>query len=79
MNSRNLYGLMLIVTIAWLLILAESYIFVAVIRPYGQPIHIGFVPSSIIKIIMTAGLGVLWVAVMFALDFLYSKRRRTPT
>jgi hypothetical protein len=78
MISRNIYSLMLIVTIAWLLILGESYIFIVVIRPLGPSIHVGPVPSSATKVILTAGLGVLWVAVMFAMDALYS-RRRTPT
>ena len=79
MNNRNLYGLMLIVTVAWLLILAESYLFIAVIRPLGPDIHIGPVPSTITKILLTGGLGVLWVGVMFTLDFLYTRRRKTPT
>ncbi len=78
MNSKNVYGLMLIVTVAWLLILAESYLFIAVIRPLGPPIH-SFVPSSALKVILTAGLAVLWVTVMFALDLLYTKWRKTPT
>ena len=79
MNSRNLYGLMLIVTVAWFLILAESYLFIAVIRPLGPPIHAGFLPSTVLKAILTGGLAALWVAVMFTLDFLYTRRRRTPT
>ena len=79
MNSRNLYGLMLIVTVAWLLILAESYLFIAVIRPLGPPIRAGFLPSTVLKAILTGGLAALWVAVMFTLDFLYTRLRRTPT
>jgi hypothetical protein len=78
MIGRNLYGLILIVTIAWLLILVESYVFIVVIRPLGPPIH-SPVPSSVLKVVLTAGLGGLWVAVMFALDALYSRRKRTPT
>ena len=79
MSLRNLYGLMLIVTAAWLLILAESYLFIAIIRPLGPPIHIGLVPSSVLKVFLTAFLGLLWVGVMFALDYLYARRTRTPT
>jgi hypothetical protein len=78
MKTRNLYGLLLIVTVAWLLILVESYVFIAVIRPLGPPIH-SPVPSSALKVILTAGLGILWVAVMFALDSVYSRWGRTPT
>ena len=79
MNAKNLYGLMLIVAIAWLLILAESYLFIAVIRPLGPPIHIGLVPSSVLKVFLTACLALLWVAVMFALDYVFARRTRTPT
>lgn len=79
MMTRNIYGLALIMTVAWLLILAESYVFIAVIRPLGPPIHPSYVPSSLLKLILTAGLGVLWVAVMFAFDWLYSRWKRTPT
>jgi hypothetical protein len=78
MSSGNVYGLMLIVTTAWVLILVESYVFIVVIRPLGPPIH-SPVPSSVLKVILTAGLGVLWVAVMFAMDALYSRWKRTPT
>lgn len=79
LNPRNMLGLILIVTIAWLLILAESYLFIAVIRPLGPSIHEGPIPSTATKIILSAGLGLLWVAVMFAMDALYSRRRTTPT
>jgi hypothetical protein len=76
---RNIYELMLIVTIAWVLILGESYIFIAVIRPLGPSIHIGPLPSTVAKVILTAGLGALWVAAMFTSDLVYTRRRRTPT
>jgi len=79
MSAKNLYSLMLIVTVAWALILAESYFFIVVIRPLGPPIHIGLVPSSVLKVFLTACLGLLWVGVMFALDYLYSRQGKTPT
>lgn len=79
MRRRNLYGLMLIMTVAWLLILGESYVFIAVIRPLGPALHAGDIPSSVLKIILTAGLGILWVSVMFVMDALYSRPARTPT
>ena len=78
MMAKNIYGLILIVTIAWLLILIESYVFIVVIRPLGPPIH-SPVPSSVLKVVLTGGLAGVWVAVMFALDALYSRRKRTPT
>jgi hypothetical protein len=81
MSPKNISGLMLIITVAWLLVLGESYFFFAVVRPLGGPIHLGFVPSTVTKIALTAGLGVMWVGVMFALDLLYTNWRRpqTPT
>jgi hypothetical protein len=30
-------------------------------------------------LILTAALGVIWIAVMFALDTLYTRRLKTPT
>ena len=79
MSLRNVYVLMLIVTIAWLLILGESYVLIVVIRPLGPNLHSGFIPSAVLKVGLTAGLGVLWVAVMFAMDALYSRSRKTPS
>lgn len=80
MSARNLFGLMLIMTVAWVLILLESYIFIAVIRPLGPSIHFIFLPSTATKIILTAGLGVLWVGVMFAMDYLFARKTlKTPT
>lgn len=79
MSLRNLYGLMVIVTAAWLLILGETYVFIVIVRPLGPNIHSGFIPSSVAKVLLTAGLGFLWVAVMFVLDSLHSRFMRTPT
>lgn len=78
MNNRNAYGMMLIITVAWLLILGESYLFIAVIRPLGPPIR-SDVPSSALKVLLTAMLGAVWVAVMLALDSSYTRERKTPT
>jgi hypothetical protein len=79
MRIANLYGLLGIVTVAWLLAVGESYVFIAVVRPLGPTIHAGFIPSSAAKIILTAGLGVLWVGVMFVMDTLYARSRKSPT
>jgi hypothetical protein len=79
MRVRNLYGLMLIMTAAWVLILGESYFFIAVVRPLGPPLHLADLPSSVLKVVLTAGLALLWVGVMFAMDSLYSRPRKTPT
>jgi hypothetical protein len=66
---------MLIITVVWILIMGESYLLFFVIRPTGPNIH-GSVSSALLKISSTIVLGVIWVAVMFALEnFLF---RRTP-
>ena len=79
MSLRAVYGLMIVVTVAWLLILGESYFFIVVVRPLGPNLHSGFIPSSIAKVLLTAGLGFLWVGVMFVIDSLYAWFTRTPT
>jgi hypothetical protein len=79
MNLRNLYGLMVIMTVAWLLILGESYFFIAVVRPLGPQIHVADLPSTLLKVILTAGLALLWVGVMFEMDRLYARFTKTPT
>ena len=79
MSSRSLLGLVVIVTVAWLLILGESFFFIDVVRPLGPNLHSGFIPSNVAKVLLTAGLGVLWVAVMFVMDSLYTRFTRIPT
>ena len=80
MNVKSLYSLMGMVTVAWLLVVAESFVFIAVIRPLGPTLHGGGIPSSVLKVILTLGLAVLWVAVMFTMDALYSRsKRKTPS
>ncbi len=82
---RSLYGLAMIVVVAWLLIIGESYIFFAVIRPLGPALHVGLrykFLSSLLKILGTLGLAVGWVAVMLALrDALVRAKfpRKTPS
>jgi hypothetical protein len=79
MRLRNLYGLMVITAVAWLLILGESYFFIAVVRPLGPPLHVADLPSTVLKLVLTAGLGLLWVGVMFVMGSLYARFTRTPT
>jgi hypothetical protein len=67
---KSVYALMLMSVVAWLLIIGESYVFFAVIRPLGPALHtgirLGFL-SSILKILGTAGLVFGWVGAMLAL------------
>ena len=79
MSLKNIYGLFFIFTVAWLLILGESFVFIAVIRPLGPPLHLADLPSSILKVVLTAGLGFLWVGVMFVMDSLHGRFTKTPT
>jgi hypothetical protein len=79
MILRSLYGLIFIVAVSWLLILGESYVFFAVVRPLGPPLHSSPILSAAMKIGLTAGLAILWVVVMFALWALYFRSKRTPT
>ena len=84
MSYRSLFGLVLIISTSWLLILGETYIFFAVVRPLGPPVglpelHGSAILSSALKIVLTVGLGALWVAVMFGIWWLYLRVHRTPT
>ncbi len=79
MTLKSIYGLVVIVTVAWLLILGESYFFIFVVRPLGPPLHLADLPSYVLKVVLTAGLGVLWVGVMFVMDSLHSRLTKSPT
>ncbi len=72
-------SMILVITASWLLILGETYVFFVIVRPLGPPIHEALLPSSILKVALTALLGLLWVAVMFGIWWLYLRAHRTPT
>jgi len=78
----RLAPLMVMTTVAWLLILAESYIFFVFIVPF-PPIHsIGaFTALALLKVGLTFGLGVAWFVVMLLMRYFYVRSRlgaRTP-
>jgi hypothetical protein len=75
----GLLGMLLVITVSWLLILGETYVLFVIVRPYGPPLHEGDIPSTVLKVGLTVGLGVLWVVVMFGLLSLYLRAHRTPT
>jgi len=75
----SLLPMVLVITVSWLLILGMTYVFFVIVRPLGPPIHGGPIPSTVLKIGLTAGLGLLWVAVMFGVWWLYLRAHRTPT
>jgi hypothetical protein len=78
-GGGNLVRMMLVITAAWLLILGETYVFFIIVRPIGPPLHEGPVLSTLLKVGLTAGLGVLWVVVMFGIWRLYLRAYRIPT
>lgn len=70
--------------VAWLLIVAESYLFFGVIIPLGPPIHsIGvFTMIAVLKLGLTLGLGVLWFVAIASLTAFYARsmeKRLSPT
>ncbi len=77
-SRASLVGMLLIVAASWVLILGETYVFFAIVRPLGPELHAGDVPSSVAKIILTLGLGAFLVFAMFAMSRLYLKAFQTP-
>ena len=75
LNLKGMYWLIMITVAAWMLILLESYIFFAVIRPIGPPIHVGLIPSTVLKIAGTIGLAIVWFVVTLSLRAVYLRSR----
>ena len=70
--------------VAWVLVILETYAFFDLIIPLGPAIHsIGvFAAVSLLKIVLTLGLGVLWFFVIVSLTEIYERsleRRLPPT
>ena len=56
MTVKSIYGLLVIVTVAWLLILGESYFFIVIVRPLGPPRCTSLTsPFTVLKVLITAG------------------------
>jgi uncharacterized membrane protein len=69
---------------AFLLILAETYLLFVTVVPLGPVPHslAVYTATTLLKIGLTFGLGVLWLVVMVALTRLYVRsqlKSRTPT
>ena len=77
-NKGTLLAMLGVVTVAWLLIIGATYVFFVVVRPLGPALHEANLPSSFVKVVLTAALGASWFVVMFALDWLYVRSFRTP-
>jgi hypothetical protein len=74
----TLVAMMAIVTVAWLLILGATYVFFVIVRPLGPELHEANLPSSVLKLTVTVGLGASWFVVMFVIDWLYLRAFRIP-
>ncbi len=77
MKMAALFG---IVTVAWLLVLGDSYLFFGVIIPLGPAIHdVGSLTEySLLKIGLTFALALLWFVVIISLTRLYVRARLAP-
>ena len=79
-NKGTLVAIMGVVTVSWLLILGATYVFFVIVRPLGPPLESGhLLPSSVLKIALTIGLGGSWFVVMFAIDWLYVRAFGPPS
>ena len=76
MNSTS--GLMLMVTVTWVLLLAETFIFFGVIRPLAPNIHESTL-SAVLKVGAIIGLLVVWGVAMFFLRTSYARRVAHPS
>ena len=77
---KSIYALSIITVVSWVLIIGESYIFFAIIRPLGPPLGLGLklgYLSSILKILGTAALALGWNAVMLGLWAAYLRSHRS--
>ncbi len=66
-----------LVTVAWLLIIGEVYVFFNVILAFAPPIHeLGSLTAlALLKVGATLGLGAVWFLVMSTLAELYTTSR----
>ena len=72
-----------ILTVSWLLMIGEAYVFFELILPYVPPIRVlgAFTALALLKIGMTLGLCVVWFIIMSAVTSYYASskvRRQTP-
>ncbi len=67
-----------IITLTWVLLLSETYVFFGLIRPLYPNIHES-VPSALIKIAATVILVFVWVVAMFLMERGYVRSTSHPT
>jgi hypothetical protein len=73
-----------ITIIAWLLIIGEAYLFFEFILEFVPPLHVlgSFTVLSVLKILMTLGLVVVWYVVIVSITGAYVRSKvksRPPT
>ncbi|MDA4117494.1 MAG: hypothetical protein OK455_04035 [Thaumarchaeota archaeon] len=74
-TGSGTYGLLLIVTITWILTLAESYVFFGVVRPLAPNIHES-AASALLKIAATIVLVLVWAGAMVYMRSVFMRRAR---
>jgi hypothetical protein len=77
MKFARLLPLMGLMTISWIVILVETYVFFYIIVPLGEPIHtVGSLAlQSLARLGFVGLLGLGWFAVMVALQFVYTRAK----
>jgi hypothetical protein len=73
-----------ITIIAWLLIIGEAYLFFEFILEFVPPLHVlgSFTVLSVLKVLMTLGLVVVWYVVIVSITGAYVRSKvksRPPT
>ncbi len=77
----RLAPLIVIEVVAFLLIIAETYLFFNVVVPLGPIPHniLEYTGYGLLKLILIAGLGAVWFLVMLELTRLYTRSKLSPS
>ncbi len=77
----RLAPLIAIEVVAFLLIIAETYLFFNVVVPLGPIPHniLEYTGYGLLKLILIAGLGAVWFLVMLELTRLYTRSKLSPS
>ncbi len=77
----RLAPLIAIEVVAFLLIIAETYLFFNVVVPLGPIPHsiLEYTGYGLLKLILIAGLGAVWFLVMLEMTRLYTRSKLSPS
>ena len=77
----KLAPLIAIEIVAFLLIIAETYIFFNVVVPLGPIPHnlLEYTGYALLKVVLIAGLGAIWFLVMLEMTRLYTRSKLSPS